>query len=102
RTLAVPGGTEAGDQAGAVQRVGGDALVDADLRPAERFVEARFGRRDADGAAIEARIVIRGLRVEIRDRREDAIVGGLGRGAPFDAAGDHDRDHAPGGTRWLF
>ena len=89
--FAVARRAEAGDEAGAEQRVLDEPLVDPGLRPGERVVEPRVGRLDAHRPLREAAVVRDVPFVERARVRQHAVVGRLGVVAPRDAARQHDR-----------
>ena len=85
---------EPGQQSGTEQGIGGDALVQTDLRPLEGRVEPVVRRGDGDRLALERLIVICRSLVERLHRSDDSIVRESRGGAALDASGDHDRDPA--------
>ena len=74
--LALARGPEAGQQPGAQRRARGQPLVDADLRPRERGVQAAVRSRHLRRALLERVVIRHVLSVERGDRSEQAVVVG--------------------------
>ena len=90
--LALARRAEARDQARAEQRVFDQALVNADLRPRERLVDAVVRRHDGRRLFGEPPVVLDVLLVKLARGVEDSPVRSLRVATPFDAPGDDDGD----------